>query len=75
MSYVRFRQDGSNVYLYEQDIGEIVCCTCRLNSRSIVLYGIDEALTHIAEHRAAGHHVPEWVDEEIEADRDELDSG
>jgi hypothetical protein len=57
MAIVRYGHDGSDVYLYESPDEVIVC---HGDGYSTADAG---ALTrHLAGHRAAGQHVPEWVD-------------
>lgn len=50
---------------YLRDVGQ----TIKINGLST-----DEMLAHLSAHRAAGHHVCEGVEEEIEADRAENDA-
>lgn len=74
MSYVRFGTFGSDVYVYpDVDLG-LRCCACKLESppRGIASWDTRsraELLAHLAEHRAAGHTVPDFVDEVL---RDEI---
>lgn len=35
---------------------------------------LDAMLAHVAEHRAAGHRVPEWVDQVLRDEWDEADT-
>ena len=63
MSYCRFSED-SGVYVYEGygvgDAGVIVCCGCRIEGH----FETDDGITflrHLAEHRTAGHKVPDDV--------------
>jgi hypothetical protein len=42
-----------------------------INDNFIAGYDYDKMLAHIAEHRAAGDYIPEYVDEDLVKDRDE----
>lgn len=66
MSYVRFGQDESDVYVYPTEIGtrRAVHCCCCLNA-----YTTSDAVAHLQEHLAAGDVVPEYVIPNIEAGR------
>jgi hypothetical protein len=69
MSYCRFSWDDSDVYLYEHVDGFIECSACRFDDPWIVqLNSLDEALAHVAKHRAAGHIVPIGVEDDIRAE-------
>lgn len=73
MSYARWGRDGSDVYIYGTD-PRVVCVACPLVSgeiASFVAKDEDEMLAHIERHRAAGHHVPSYADDELKADRDD----
>lgn len=64
MSYVRWGNDNSDVYLYEGD-GGCVCCGCPLEPDEGLGYttrDLDAMLGHLQLHRAAHHTVPAWVD-------------
>ena len=67
MSYIRFAEDGSNVYIFPSDRG-IECCACSLTTQMFVARSITEIEQHIAAHLAAGHHVPTSVIPEIRSD-------
>jgi hypothetical protein len=59
MSYARF-SDESDVYVYEDSTHGLVCCMCILTSKWFIAGNDYQALlTHLAEHRAAGHLVPD----------------
>lgn len=63
MAIVRWGTEGSDVYLYESTgMGCVVCCGCALTDKTEPLPTNWDANAHIAEHRAAGHHVPAYVD-------------
>lgn len=69
MSYVRFSEDGSNVYIYNDVRGYVICCGCLFGGMDpgtdFHTTELDEMLFHIKMHRIANHYVPEWVDEEL----------
>lgn len=61
MAYCRF-SDG-DVYLYHSSNGGIVCCHCCLKDDPFspddpIFPRRSEVLSHIDDHRAAGHRVP-----------------
>lgn len=71
MSYVRWGEDGSDVYIYgsanEDGTGRdtrLVCCACYTAQDE------DDMLSHIAAHRERGEFVPSYVDDELRHDRD-----
>ena len=69
MSFVRFGEDGSNVYVYDDVGGYVTCCFCALNpDADFHTTDLDAMLVHLTEHRAAGHHVPGWLDDELRDD-------
>jgi hypothetical protein len=82
VSFVRFGSDGSQVYIYDDVDRGPTCCFCGLAK---VTYDEDEnphwedfssrtldaMLHHVADHRAAGQVVPEWVDHAL---RDEWET-
>lgn len=80
MSFVRLGQDSSQVYIFDHVDGYVVCCFCaftpwdadaeRIARPDFHTTDLDAMLAHIAEHRAAGHVVPDWVDQRL---RDEWD--
>lgn len=90
MSFVRF-SDESQVYIYDDVDGYVICCFCSLVKRlpdrtedeldAVVLApgfdremyrkrfepdfnttDLDAMLAHLAEHRAARHVIPRWLD-------------
>lgn len=79
MSIVRFNVNGSDVYIYESVKGYVSCCMCMLTEHAdgttpddprligddLPFHSAESLLTHVAEHRAAGHCVPEYVDNEV----------
>lgn len=71
MSYCRWGWNGSDVYIYaagnpDGDHGDrtLVCCGCE--GADFTTYG--DLLRHISDHRAAGEHVPAFVDERLYAE-------
>jgi hypothetical protein len=69
VSYCRFQWDNSDAYIYEHVDGFIECSGCRFDDPWIVrLDSIEDALAHIAKHRDAGHHIPDYVDASIQAE-------
>ncbi len=56
MSYCRFAWDGSDVYVFESSYG-IECCGCALDG--CTTQEPEEMILHLAQHRRAGHFVPE----------------
>lgn len=56
MSYCRFAWGGSDVYVYEGSTG-ITCCGCSLGGCDTE--EPEEMIAHLAQHRRAGHVVPE----------------
>ena len=66
MSYCRRGWDGNQLYMYEHVDGFIECSGCQFDDPWIVqLNSVDEAIEHVAKHRAAGHHVPEGLEDDI----------
>jgi hypothetical protein len=62
VSYVRFAEDGSQVYVYEHVDGWIECCGCALAAGTCgKFYTRGACITHLRDHEAAGHRVPSWV--------------
>ncbi len=60
MSYCRFREGQSDVYLYHDIDGYYHCCGCKL-SGDARLETLAEALAHLEAHRKAGHKVPQYA--------------
>jgi len=56
MSYCRFAENGSDVYMFEGP-GGIVCCGCRLASISVIFKTPLDAMLHLFDHIKAGHKV------------------
>lgn len=65
MSYCRF--GDADVYVYMDLNGSLACCGCILESESSLSWFYDSTaamVAHLAEHRAAGHAIPD----DLEAD-------
>ena len=71
MSYVRFGEEGSSVYIYPDIRGFTTCCACAFtppDEDDFRTVDLDDMLAHIARHRGAGHVVPDFVDADMRAD-------
>lgn len=75
MSYIRFGEDGSNVYMYGSKDDWICCCFCALAEKSQYLKTHQDAMMHLDEHRKHGHIVPEHVYERLRAEDAEKRQG
>lgn len=67
MSYARWGEDGSNVYVFGTG-DEIVCMQCTLDpdpGGSFSTRQPGEMLAHLKRHREAGHIVPERAFERL----------
>lgn len=60
MSFCRFGWDGSDVYVFQSDEG-YECCGCRLVPGAVTVETPEEMIGHLAEHKRAGHFVPEYA--------------
>lgn len=72
MSYVRFGEDESDVYVYLDCDGYLCCCACRLGE-AWQHYSTEACLAHLDAHRAAGHCVPDHCIEGLKAHASEND--
>jgi hypothetical protein len=69
MSYCRRGWDGNQLYVYWHTDGFIECSGCEFDDPWIVsLHSVDEAIEHVAKHRAAGHVVPDGLEDDIRAE-------
>jgi hypothetical protein len=76
MAYSRFWD--SDIYIYPHISGHIECSTCWLNvgiedtitNLSVEIKDDITLLSHIAEHRAKGHNIPDDLEQEILSDPD-----
>lgn len=81
MSYCRFGWESSDAYIFGTIYGDehmIECCGCLLERRdggswqsAFDNYG--DLLRHINDHRAAGHHILDYVEERIRYEIDHPD--
>lgn len=72
MSYARFG-NGSDVYVYLDVAGHLSCCACSL-SDDWQHYSTDAMVSHLAEHEAVGHAVPDFTIPALKAERVENDA-
>ncbi len=66
MSYCRF-SDHSDVYVYGSPDRRYTCCVCSLSK----IWGHATAadmMTHLEEHIAAGHQVPQYAIDRLQGD-------
>jgi hypothetical protein len=70
MSYCRF--SNADAYIYDDVDYGLYCCGCRLDESGGYAAGKSVAamLAHIRDHRAAGHHIPDFVDQALIDDRE-----
>ncbi len=68
MAFCR-RGAESDVYVFEAEENQFICCRCPLRERGDTVTA-DQAgmVAHLLEHRAAGHMVPEDALEELRAE-------
>lgn len=70
MSYCRFSNAG--IYVFPSRRG-FECCGCPFNSghheNDLVTTSAAEMIRHMAEHRVAGHYVPDFAFRALFADR------
>lgn len=67
MSYARFGQDGSDVYIFMSTGGWLECCWCSLGE-TFEASSTAEMLAHIDEHRSVGDFVPGHVPLDLQLD-------
>lgn len=72
MNLVRFGVDGSMVHVQKNSHGQWECRSCELADRAagqtVSWFNTnDSLLSHLDTHVVKGHHVPEWVFEELES--------
>jgi hypothetical protein len=70
VSYARFGQQESSVYVYMHVDGWLECCWCDLLTEEdcFQAYSTAAMVAHLREHEAAGDTVPAGVTAELEAD-------
>lgn len=61
MAYVRFGEDGSDVYVYADVNGGISCVACALPVGSHTYADETAIISHLREHIAVRHCVPAYV--------------
>ena len=67
MSYIRFGERGSDVYVYltDEDAPQttVHCCACLLDPEDACRWATDVQVmaTHLKRHQEAGHAVPDGV--------------
>lgn len=66
MSYARFSY--ADVYVFMSSSGHLECCGCILGDYSVTCDSTQEMVDHLAEHRAAGHDVPDGIEAALWAD-------
>jgi hypothetical protein len=74
MSYARFGEQGSDVYVYLCTAGYLECCACALRDGRFVAHTTREMLAHLDEHEAAGHRLAARTRRELAADAAENDA-
>lgn len=65
MAYARFSY--ADVYVFMSTSGHLECCGCKLGDE----WAFDSTqamVDHLAEHRAAGHNVPDGIEADLWAD-------
>jgi hypothetical protein len=72
VSFARFSED-SDVYVYLGIDGTFQCCGCWLSGTSVRLDSTDDMISHLRRHQVAGHSVPGYALERLEAEREEND--
>lgn len=72
MSLVRFGEDGSDIYIYNDVRFGLYCCACPIHDNPDDPYAgkgfgtdKDKLLLHVNKHIDAGHSVPSWLMHEI----------
>jgi len=68
MAYARF--SNADVYVFMSTSGHLECCGCHLGEQ----WAFDSTaamVEHLAEHRAAGHNVPNGIEADLWADDQE----
>lgn len=68
MAFVRFGEQGSDVYVYESTEGGFECCRCDLVGGSFVAADQAGMVAHLLAHRAAGGTVPQLALDALRAE-------
>ena len=70
MSYCRF--SFADIYIFMSTDGYLECCACILHDGGSQTFDSTQAMVdHIAEHRAAGHDVPDGIEADLWEDDQE----
>ena len=74
MAFCRWKAGESDLYVFEAEENQFICCKCPLLERGDTVTA-DQAgmVAHLLEHRAAGHLVPEDALEDLRAEAAEMD--
>ena len=73
MAYARFRAEGSNVYVYHDARGFLICVRCRLSEdRETRTKSRKAMVEHLKSHLTAGEKVPQSAFDELEREILEL---
>lgn len=73
MSYCRFGERGSDVYVICTGDNHLECMACCLNSEKTLRYTTrKEMINHLKEHMEKGHTVPSFVFKRLECEINEL---
>ncbi len=67
MSYCRWGENGSDVYMFPHTMGWVCCCGCKLHGDDSDTTFTDrrDAIEHLLAHRAKGDTVPEYAIERL----------
>ena len=79
MSYSQF--DDSDIYLYLSIRGFYICDMCKMNDsrKSFISYSVDNLLTHLDEHKVAGHkadyeHIKARIENDVKENKGKRDT-
>lgn len=59
MAFVRFGEDGSDVYVIENTAGYYECCGCKVFHGSEMFDSMQALISHLRQHEGVGHKVPD----------------
>ena len=65
MAYARFSY--ADLYVFMHYLGHLECCGCWLGEQW-AFYSTNDMIDHIGKHRAAGHNVPDGLEDSIRVD-------
>lgn len=77
MSYARFGWEGSDVYVYSDVRGYLLCCACIMADKPFDGYEAHrtaQMVEHLEEHRRRGHCVPQETIDDLLADAEDNDA-